>query len=164
VLDHASAIAAWQQPDTLALICFLDRDQMIERLDAIDAEADDKSALTHEAREKQAATVFEGSARNRKAGSGVRVPGLKAGKLMIWSSTRTSPSVELAFQCFLSRRMDGGRCQEVYHAHLTVRLYRPCRVSGNFPRRRQQINRSRCPRLKLIAAMLEMARNRCAEI
>ena len=60
MLDHASAIAAWQQPDTLALICFLDRDQMIERLDAaIDAEADDKSALKHEAREKQAATVFE---------------------------------------------------------------------------------------------------------
>ena len=53
-----TTMAAWQQPDVLALVAWLHRDALIERLDAeIDSEADDKSALSHAERERQAAEV-----------------------------------------------------------------------------------------------------------
>jgi hypothetical protein len=42
----------------LAVFCWLHRDQLVAALDReIDAEADDKAALSHEARERQAAEV-----------------------------------------------------------------------------------------------------------
>ena len=45
--------------DTLALFAWMRRDALIKRLDAeIDAEADDKNALTHEAREQDAAEAL----------------------------------------------------------------------------------------------------------
>ncbi|MFZ0849995.1 MAG: hypothetical protein WAO08_12415 [Hyphomicrobiaceae bacterium] len=52
------SFAATETVDTLALFAWLHRDQLIAALDReIDAEADDASALTHEAREQQAAEV-----------------------------------------------------------------------------------------------------------
>jgi hypothetical protein len=52
------AIAFAEAPDTLALFAWLHRDALIKRLDAeIDAEADDKSALSHAEREKAEAQV-----------------------------------------------------------------------------------------------------------
>ena len=53
------ALAFTEVPDTLALICYLHRDAMIAALDReIATEADDKAALTHEAREKAEAEVM----------------------------------------------------------------------------------------------------------
>jgi hypothetical protein len=46
-------------PDALALTCWLHREALIERLDAeIDAEADDKAALTHDQRQQQEAQLL----------------------------------------------------------------------------------------------------------
>ena len=53
------SLASAQVPDALALTCWLHKDALIKRLDAeIDAEADDKAALTHEARQKAEAEVM----------------------------------------------------------------------------------------------------------
>jgi hypothetical protein len=55
------ALAFAQVPDTVELLAWLHRDLLIKRLDAeIDAESDDKAALTHEARQKaEAETMFD---------------------------------------------------------------------------------------------------------
>jgi hypothetical protein len=51
-------LAFTEAPDALALTCYLQKDALIKRLDAeIDAEADDKAALSHEARQKAEAEV-----------------------------------------------------------------------------------------------------------
>lgn len=53
------ALAFAETPDALALIAWLHRDALIKRFDElIDAEADDKSALSHEAREKAEAETM----------------------------------------------------------------------------------------------------------
>ena len=53
------ALAFAETPDALALIAWLHKDALIKRLDAeIDVEADDGTALSHEAREKAEAEVM----------------------------------------------------------------------------------------------------------
>ena len=54
-------------PDTVALIAWLHRDALIAALDReIDTEADDKAALSHEARQKAEAEVMGDLARRSK--------------------------------------------------------------------------------------------------
>jgi hypothetical protein len=52
------ALAFTETADALAVICWLHRDALVKRLDAeIDAEADDKAALSHADREVRSAEV-----------------------------------------------------------------------------------------------------------
>jgi hypothetical protein len=54
-----SAIAGWSSPDALALVCWLNKDALIARLDAeIANESDDPAALTHDERQRQEAEVL----------------------------------------------------------------------------------------------------------
>ncbi len=51
-------VATGLQPDLIGLIAFLFKDQMLARInELIDAESDDKAALTHEQRREQLATI-----------------------------------------------------------------------------------------------------------
>jgi hypothetical protein len=53
------SLAFTEVPDTVALVAWLHRDALVKRLDAeIDSEADDKAALSHEARQKAEAEVM----------------------------------------------------------------------------------------------------------
>jgi hypothetical protein len=59
VYAEQRALAFAEVPDVLALICWLHKDALIAALDReIDAESDDKAALSHEARQKAEAEVM----------------------------------------------------------------------------------------------------------
>jgi hypothetical protein len=59
VRSAAPALAFGEVPDVLGVVAWLHRDALIKRLDAeIDAEADDKEALSHADRQKRSAEVL----------------------------------------------------------------------------------------------------------
>ena len=60
VYNAPGAVGFVEVSDTLALLAWINRDALLKKLDAlIDSEADDKSALSHEARQKAEAEVAQ---------------------------------------------------------------------------------------------------------
>lgn len=56
--NPVATVAGWEQTNVLALVCWINKDALVARLDAeISSEADDAAALSHEARETAAAEV-----------------------------------------------------------------------------------------------------------
>ena len=56
--NPVTTVVGWQQPDVLALVAYLFKEQIVAKLDEeIVNEADDDDALSHEERERRAAEV-----------------------------------------------------------------------------------------------------------